>query len=30
MRHLKTDYPYIFSLSLRLNPFQSNTTAVIS
>ena len=26
MKHLETDYPYLFSLSLRTNPFDPNAT----
>jgi len=30
MEHLKTDYPYLFSLALRMNPFDPNTSPVVS
>jgi hypothetical protein len=29
MRYLKTHYPYLFSLAMRMNPFDLNRTAVI-
>ena len=29
MQHLKTDYPYLFSLALRQNPFDDNRSAII-
>jgi hypothetical protein len=29
MRHLKTDYPYLFSLALRLNPFDESASPVV-
>lgn len=29
MKHLKADYPYLFSLALRLNPFDRNSSVVI-
>ena len=30
MPHLKTSYPYLFSLALRTNPFDPEASAVIS
>ena len=29
MKHLKKDYPYLFSLAIRTNPFDKNASAVI-
>jgi len=29
MRHLKADYPYLFSLEMRTNPFDANASVVI-
>jgi len=29
LQHLKTDYPYLFSLALRQNPFDDNRSAII-
>lgn len=29
MKHLKSDYPYLFSLAVRLNPFDDNTDASV-
>jgi len=29
MRHLKNNYPYLFSLSMRMNPFDSNASPEI-
>ena len=29
MRHLKKNYPYLFSLALRTNPFDPQASAVI-
>ena len=29
MKHLKNDYPYLFSLAVRVNPFKSNPSPVI-
>lgn len=29
MQHLKTDYPYLFSLALRQNPFDDDRSAII-
>lgn len=29
MEHLKENYPYLFSLALRLNPFDKNASAVV-
>jgi len=29
MRHLKRDYPYLFSLAIRTNPFDSEASAII-
>ena len=29
MKHLKTDYPYLFSLAIRANPFDQNASVVI-
>jgi hypothetical protein len=26
MKHLKADYPYLFSLAMRTNPFDSQAT----
>jgi hypothetical protein len=30
MRHLQADYPYLFSLAIRTNPFRPDASAVIS
>jgi hypothetical protein len=30
MRHLKHDYPYLFSLAIRTNPFDGEASAIIS
>ena len=30
MRHLKTDYPYLFSLAIRTNPFDPHTSPVVT
>ncbi len=30
MRHLKRDYPYLFSLAIRTNPFDSEASVIIS
>ncbi len=30
MKHLKTDYPYLFSLAMRTNPFDQNATPVVA
>lgn len=30
MRHLKHDYPYLFSLAIRTNPFDSEASAIIN
>jgi len=30
MQHLKNNYPYLFSLSMRTNPFDETATAIIS
>jgi len=30
MRHLQADYPYLFSLAIRTNPFRADPSAVIS
>jgi len=29
MKHLKNQYPYLFSLAMRLNPFDRNATAIV-
>ena len=29
LEHLKQDYPYLFSLALRTNPFDANASVVI-
>ena len=29
MKHLKNNYPYLFSLAMRLNPFDENATVEI-
>jgi hypothetical protein len=29
MRHLKKEYPYLFSLALRMNPFDPNATITV-
>jgi hypothetical protein len=30
MRYLKNNYPYLFSLAMRTNPFDQNATPVIT
>jgi len=30
MRYLKKDYPYLFSLALRLNPFDENALVAVT
>jgi hypothetical protein len=30
MAHLKSDYPYLFSLAVRMNPFDPNASAIVS
>ncbi len=30
MAHLKSDYPYLFSLAVRTNPFDPNASAIVS
>jgi hypothetical protein len=30
IRHLKRDYPYLFSLALRINPFDENASAEVN
>jgi len=30
MRHLQSDYPYLFSLAIRTNPFDPNATPVVT
>jgi hypothetical protein len=30
MRHLKRDYPYLFSLALRINPFDENASVEVN
>lgn len=30
MRHLKNNYPYLFSLAMRLNPFDQNSSPVVA
>ena len=30
MKHLKTDYPYLFSLAIRTNPFDPNAAPVVT
>jgi len=30
MKYLKNNYPYLFSLAIRTNPFDENASAVIS
>ena len=29
MRHLKADYPYLFSLAIRTNPFRHDASPII-
>jgi voltage-gated potassium channel len=29
MKHLKATYPYLFSLSMRMNPFDTNASAIV-
>jgi hypothetical protein len=29
MQHLKKKYPYLFSLSMRMNPFDTNASAIV-
>jgi len=29
MRHLKTDYPYLFSLATRMNPFNPKASPIV-
>lgn len=29
MRHLKDDYPYLFSLAMRINPFDQNASPIV-
>jgi hypothetical protein len=29
MEHLKNDYPYLFSLAVRTNPFNPNATVEV-
>jgi hypothetical protein len=29
MLHLKKKYPYLFSLSMRTNPFDTNASAIV-
>lgn len=29
MKHLKEDYPYLFSLAVRTNPFDPNASAEV-
>jgi len=29
MKHLKSDYPYLFSLAVRMNPFDPNASPVL-
>lgn len=29
MKHLRDDYPYLFSLSARMNPFDANASAIV-
>ena len=30
MKHLKKDYPYLFSLAVRTNPMDANAAVVVS
>ncbi len=30
MKHLKNDYPYLFSLAVRVNPFKTNPTPEVT
>jgi hypothetical protein len=30
MRHLKTDYPYLFSLAVRQNPFDPEASVTVT
>jgi hypothetical protein len=30
IRHLKRDYPYLFSLALRINPFDENASVEVN
>ncbi|HKN19655.1 MAG TPA: hypothetical protein VJW95_07645 [Dissulfurispiraceae bacterium] len=30
MKHLKNDYPYLFSLAIRMNPFDSNASPIVN
>jgi hypothetical protein len=30
MRHLKHDYPYLFSLAIRTNTFDPEATAIVT
>jgi hypothetical protein len=30
MKHLKKDYPYLFSLALRINPFDENASIEVT
>ena len=30
MRHLQKNYPYLFSLAVRMNPFDTNASPVIT
>jgi hypothetical protein len=29
MQHLKQQYPYLFSLAMRTNPFDANASAIV-
>jgi hypothetical protein len=29
MQHLKQNYPYLFSLAMRTNPFDANASAIV-
>jgi hypothetical protein len=29
MKHLKADYPYLFSLAVRTNPFDANASVEV-
>jgi len=29
MKHLKTNYPYLFSLAVRTNPFDTNASVEV-
>jgi hypothetical protein len=29
MAHLQSDYPYLFSLAVRMNPFDANASAIV-